>query len=604
VISPQSTGELPTKPPQPPIARRRAVFGAIWAALFASAIIAIAGAAHYISLVNKGQLALVQSPARSYAAALARRIEKDPTPPAAQRSLLQLASVAQHVQRLTVVVEPASTKYRFLRKRRFLADRDAKRVGQVLDKRSVADKALYDVASQVRRDKRAQLKLDSEPGKPLRVRAAAPVMRDGKHWATVVVITAPPASPPPLPAWPLGAAALAMLLLAAIAGFSVPRHRHVLVMLLSVAVSALSWWWISSLAASYSSEVATRLTSLDSALSTSLAGSGPSFCGPGLGFFLAVAAALGVGVLGLLGVGARIAGGLREHRLAYTLLLPTGLGMLILVLVPFSYGLGLGFFNHQHGQYTYVGLENFLEILSGGGRPLSHPLNFYFTLGVTILWTAVNVVLHVAIGLGLALLLKDPLLRFKGIYRALLILPWAMPNYITALIWKGMFHYQYGAVNHVLESLGLEKVSWFSSFSTAFIANVVTNTWLGFPFMMVVALGALQSIPGDVYEAAAVDGASKTQVFLRITLPLLRPALYPAIVLGSIWTFNMFNIIYLVSAGAPNGSTDILITEAYRWAFERGDKYGLAAAYALIIFLILWVYSKVANRLARASEDI
>ncbi|MCK5796707.1 MAG: sugar ABC transporter permease, partial [Deltaproteobacteria bacterium] len=118
------------------------------------------------------------------------------------------------------------------------------------------------------------------------------------------------------------------------------------------------------------------------------------------------------------------------------------------------------------------------------------------------------------------------------------------------------------------------------------------------------ALGALQSIPNDVYEAAAVDGAPKTQVFFRITLPLLRPALYPAIVLGSIWTFNMFNIIYLVSAGAPNGSTDILITEAYRWAFERGDKYGLAAAYALIIFVILWGYSKIANRLARASEDL
>jgi arabinogalactan oligomer/maltooligosaccharide transport system permease protein len=114
----------------------------------------------------------------------------------------------------------------------------------------------------------------------------------------------------------------------------------------------------------------------------------------------------------------------------------------------------------------------------------------------------------------------------------------------------------------------------------------------------------MQSIPRDVYEAAEVDGASKWQAFWRITMPLLRPALFPAIVLGSIWTFNMFNIIYLVSGGEPGGSTDILITEAYRWAFERADRYGLAAAYALIIFVILLAYTVVANRLARATEDV
>ena len=277
--------------------------------------------------------------------------------------------------------------------------------------------------------------------------------------------------------------------------------------------------------------------------------------------------------------------------------------MLVLVFVPFGYGLALGFFDHAHGRYTFVGLQNFAEILSGGGRPLSHPLNFYFILGVTFLWTGANVVLHVTLGLGLALLLKDPLLRFRGVYRALLILPWAMPNFITALIWKGMFHHQYGAINHALGFLGVENVSWFSSFTTAFCANVATNTWLGFPFMMVVSLGALQSIPHEVYEAAAVDGASRTQVLFRITLPLLKPALFPAIVIGSIWTFNMFNIIYLVSNGAPGGATNILITEAYRWAFERGDRYGLASAYALIIFVVLLGLTLLANRVSRVTEE-
>ncbi|MCK7531306.1 MAG: ABC transporter permease subunit [Marinilabiliales bacterium] len=106
------------------------------------------------------------------------------------------------------------------------------------------------------------------------------------------------------------------------------------------------------------------------------------------------------------------------------------------------------------------------------------------------------------------MVLKQPWLQLKGIYRVLLIIPWAVPNYITALIWKGMFHQQYGAVNHVLGAFGITPISWFSSFFTSFSANVVTNTWLGFPFMMVIALGALQSIPSDIYEAADVDGAA------------------------------------------------------------------------------------------------
>lgn len=302
------------------------------------------------------------------------------------------------------------------------------------------------------------------------------------------------------------------------------------------------------------------------------------------------------------GVGYRIAAGFGQHRIAVTYILPAAIGMMVLVLLPFAIGLGLGFFNHCDGQYEWVGLDNFVSILSGGGTSLTDPLNFWFTLGVTLLWTFLNVLLHVSIGLALALLLKDPLLGGKGIYRVLLIIPWAVPNYITALMWKGMFHQQFGAVNQILGLVGVEGVSWFSHFWTAFTANVVTNTWLGFPFMMVVCLGALQSIPGDLYEAAEVDGASRFTQFSRITLPLLKPALLPAVILGSVWTFNQFNIIYLVSGGEPAGSTDILITEAYRWAFMRHERYGLAAAYATLIFLILLGYTLITNRIAKGAE--
>ena len=149
-------------------------------------------------------------------------------------------------------------------------------------------------------------------------------------------------------------------------------------------------------------------------------------------------------------------------------------------------------------------------------------------------------------------------------------------------------------------------MSWFSSWATAFSANVITNTWLGFPFMMVVALGALESIPTELYEAASVDGASAWQRFRHITLPHLRPALGPAIALGSIWTFNMFNVIFLVSGGKPGGSTNILVTDAYRWAFERGERYGMAAAYATIIFLDPAAVDRVrhAHRAQQGRRDV
>lgn len=277
---------------------------------------------------------------------------------------------------------------------------------------------------------------------------------------------------------------------------------------------------------------------------------------------------------------------------------PAAVGLLVLVVIPFAVGISLALFHHDAGRYTFVGLANFTDILASRGYAVTEPLSFYFTLAVTLVWTLVNVVAHVSIGLGLALLLKDPLLKLKGLYRVLLIVPWAVPNYITALVWKGLFHRQFGALNALLVALGVEPVSWFTHFSTAFAANVITNTWLGFPFMMVVSLGALQSIPSDLYEAAEVDGASRWAQFRYITLPMLRPALLPAVILGSVWTFNMFNVIYLVSGGEPGGATDILVSEAYRWAFQRNEQYGFAAAYSVLIFAVLFAWSKVTKRLS------
>ncbi len=290
----------------------------------------------------------------------------------------------------------------------------------------------------------------------------------------------------------------------------------------------------------------------------------------------------------------------RKNYPAYVYLAPAMLAMLVLVVTPFLVGSAISLFAHRGGEFTFVGLQNFVAILTSADFGITDPLSFWFTLAVTVLWTTSNVALHLTFGLSLALLLRDEFLRFRGIYRVLLIIPWAVPNYITALIWKGMFHKQFGAINGILGWFGVEPVSWFSQFSTAFAANLATNVWLGFPFMMVVTLGALQAIPRDLEEAAEVDGATKWQRFRHVTLPLLRPALVPAIVLGTVWTFNMFNIIYLVSGGEPDGATEILISEAYKWAFTRQEQYGYAAAYAVLIFFVLLFYSAFTGQLKTA----
>ena len=277
----------------------------------------------------------------------------------------------------------------------------------------------------------------------------------------------------------------------------------------------------------------------------------------------------------------------RAQSSAYAYLAPAAVAMIVLVFVPFGVGAGMSLFWYEAGHWTFIGLHNFWDILASRQAPITDPLSFYFTLAVTALWTVANVSLHVIIGVTLALLLRDPLLRLRGFYRVLLIVPWAVPNYITALIWKGMFQRQFGAINGLLAAVGLHPISWFSRFWTAFAANVATNVWLGFPFMMVVTLGALSRIPKELEEAAALDGATRWQRLYYVILPLLRPALLPSVLLGAVWTFNMFNIVFLVSGGEPDGATDILVSQAYRWAFSRGHRYGYAAAYAVLIFAIL-----------------
>jgi arabinogalactan oligomer / maltooligosaccharide transport system permease protein len=294
---------------------------------------------------------------------------------------------------------------------------------------------------------------------------------------------------------------------------------------------------------------------------------------------------------------------LRASLPAYAYVAHAVVVVILLVVLPLAAGAVTSLFAGLRDSPRYVGLANYVLILTARGGPLLARGSFYLTLLVTIVWTVANVALHLAIGVSLGVLLSGPIGRMRAAYRVVLILPWAVPSYVTALAWKGMFHRQLGAMNALLRLLGVAPVSWFSHFSTAFAANVATNVWLGFPFMMVVTLGALTSIPKEVLEAAEVDGATRWQRFWLVTLPLLKPVLLPAVVLGSVWTFNMFNVVFLVSGGEPDGTTDILVSEAYRWAFTRDKQYGYAAAYAVLIFLLLALGSRLMGRRVSTGED-
>jgi len=302
--------------------------------------------------------------------------------------------------------------------------------------------------------------------------------------------------------------------------------------------------------------------------------------------------------------------------LAYLLILPAFVGILFLILYPFLFEIRLAFSNASLGtqatknaSYGLIyGWENIKTLFTGN---VAKDAKFFDVFWRTILWTAINVTFHVSGGMGLALLLHRPM-KLQGFFRTLLIFPWAIPTTIAAMALRNEFDNRYGLFNILLSDLNtwftnvshgtasiigignafawlaahVGPVSWKQDPFWAFISILISNIWLGIPFMMVIILGGLQSISQEYYEAAEIDGASKIQQFRFITLPLIRPVLTPAIVLGVVWTFNKFDVIYLITQGGPQEKTDILVSSMYKAAFQF-YRYGFTAMFALVIFVFL-----------------
>jgi arabinogalactan oligomer/maltooligosaccharide transport system permease protein len=240
-----------------------------------------------------------------------------------------------------------------------------------------------------------------------------------------------------------------------------------------------------------------------------------------------------------------------------------------------------------------VGWANYRELLAPETPPPGG--SFLRVLGITLLWTALNVTAQYWLGLALALLL-DTRVRGAMIYRLLLMLPWAVPVYVSAFAWRFLFNAEGGLANRALVWFGASPIPWLSDSTWTFVAATLANTWVGVPFMMIMLLAGLQSIPVEVRESARVDGCSRFQVLWWVILPLLRPLTLTVVLLGSIWTFNAFNILWLLQGGGNN--VEILATRAFRLFRDQGD-HAMAAAYGTVILLILGLGAALTQWLGR-----
>ncbi|HEY0739359.1 MAG TPA: sugar ABC transporter permease [Herpetosiphonaceae bacterium] len=289
-------------------------------------------------------------------------------------------------------------------------------------------------------------------------------------------------------------------------------------------------------------------------------------------------------------------------------LMPAIVALLLINVFPILYTFYISLTNRNgparfaEGKYEVTGLQNYSRLLGQS--------DFYLVLGRTMLYAVICVVLFFVVGLTFALILNNPAIKGRAVWRTLLILPWAVPYWITALIWKFMFHGQYGPINQLLRLLGASPPDWLLNGTTAFVAITIVNVWLSFPFFMLILLGGLQAIPLEMYEAADLDGAGWWQKLFRITLPLLRPVAVPAIILSLISTLKIFETIFLMTNGGPvtrlgqPGATELLLVWAYNQGFQGLQRFGLVGAFSIVVFLILAAFTLIYSRFTQATRGV
>ena len=312
----------------------------------------------------------------------------------------------------------------------------------------------------------------------------------------------------------------------------------------------------------------------------------------------------------------------RRSLTPYMFIAPAMIVMAIVTIYPLLFQFWMSFTNYGLANLRqgapapdWVGLQNYVKILTS---ELSIPNYSFLRLFLyNIFWALSNVTIHIILGVSIALLLNHPGLKLKRLYRALYVLPVLIPPIVVATTWRNMFNQDAGAINMLLAMVGqlfhippeTFKIDWlrqvqdpisFIPLPLSYYAMLVANIWLGWPLNAVVATGALQAIPKDLYEAAEIDGAGKWASFKTITLTYLRPAMVPFAIYGFVVTFNLFSLAYFMSAGGPFGRTELLVTQAYRLVNER-QLYAIGAAFAVVLFVILLTISLITNRISKAT---
>ena len=287
---------------------------------------------------------------------------------------------------------------------------------------------------------------------------------------------------------------------------------------------------------------------------------------------------------------------LKKTLIPWLYSLPSFLLIGIVVLFPILYTGYISFTNMNlyHWQdFTFIGLNNYIRAL---GKLDS---GFLSALGTTLLWTVANMFLDVGIAYILAVMLNTKGLRAKRIYKTLLVFPWAMPAYVSILVWRvGMFNTEFGLINRMLVALGFEKVNFLSRNLSAFLSCMVLSLWMSLPYMVTMMDGALQSIDQSMYESAVLDGANVWQKNWYITIPSLKKIMAPVVIMTTFMTFKQFDIVYLLTMqkGSVSGSTmQTVITYAHQNAFVTNN-YGLSSAVSIVIFGMIILFSFWTNR--------
>jgi len=274
-------------------------------------------------------------------------------------------------------------------------------------------------------------------------------------------------------------------------------------------------------------------------------------------------------------------------------LLPVLIPVLFLSILPLLRGIYLGFTNYELGSaIKFNGLENYWQ--------MAQDHYFWRSFRVGFIWTIAVTVGQIILGMCLALLLHAPI-RFKPLYGALMLVPWAMPPVVRGIIWRQMFDPDAGAINIILTRVGMldSPVNWLSSFEYAIPAVIIAGIWGEIPKAALFILAGLKSIPNDLYEASRIDGAGTWREFFYVTLPLLKPVLAAIVSLSFMWNFNTFGMVWVLTQGGPGGLTRLPMLAAYEEAFRYGY-VGYAAAIGnvmvIIISLVLFLYLRVQYR--------